>query len=529
MLETSLQYDVIVIGGGPGGAMAATLLADYGKQVLVLESERFPRYHIGESLIAGTVDLLRRIGVLDRMESAGFIKKYGVQWVWGENREPWTVYFKDALTMVYGHTYQVERGQFDKMLLDNAAEHGADVREEHKVVDFDLSPDDVSTVDFVDPSGTRHRARARWIVDASGQGGVVSNRLHKREWDPFLKKNMAVWTYWKNAERPTGLDAGNTFLPSFEDGWWWFIPLSNDITSVGMVVDTSVLQEYRDSGMESYYAKCLAATPELAARLQDAEQVEDIKVARDWSYAFERFSGDGYIAVGDAACFIDPLFSTGVHLALLSGFLGAVTINTILDKTEIDRHKVLDFYERTYRAEFSRLRDQVYVLYSGQGGGKESYFWHARNKFEVPGITPEKAFISLIAGAFAHRPWYGRYLDQLDIPSSLRDAIEDVFAGNSTGIGVDPGELVCKYRDIAVNDDFAIDGEYLRAAQSVVGSVGVPLALTPAMESVLAMADGSTSSADLVDRLIESGDHQPDPARRLVHEAISYGLIVPQS
>lgn len=507
--------------------MSATLLADFGKSVLTLEAASFPRYHIGESLLSGTADLLQRIGVLDRLEDEGYIKKHGVEWVWGENREPWTVYFKDALAMPYDYGYQVERGPFDKMLLDNAAEHGVEVREQHKVVDFALDGQG-GTVDFRGPDGVVTRARARWIVDASGQGGTVTRRLHEQQWDPYLK-NLAVWTYWKDAERPPGLDAGNTFLPTFDDGWWWFIPLRDGITSVGMVVDSGVLARHREEGMEAYYAQCLARTPELAARLADAERADDIHVARDWSYIYDRFSGDGYIAVGDAACFIDPLFSTGVHLAMLSGFLAAVTVNTALDKPELPREEVLGFYEQAYRKEFARLRAQVYFLYGGHGGSKESYFWHARSQFDVPDIDPEKAFVSLIAGAFAHRSWYSRYLEQLDVPDQLRSTIENIFDGKSTGIGVDPTQPVRRSDDVTISSDLAVDGAHLRAAQAIAGPSGVTVPYTAALESLLDLADGGTNSLDLVERLVADGGQPREQAQSLVHEAVSYGLLVPVS
>lgn len=522
------SFDVVVIGGGPGGAMAGTLLSDFGKRVLILEASQFPRYHIGESLLSGTAELLSRIGVLDRLENEGYIKKHGVEWVWGESREPWTVYFKDALAMPYDYGYQVERGEFDKMLLDNAAAHGADVREQHKVTGFSLAEDGTSKVSFQDAAGVAGTVRSRWIVDASGQGGTVTKRLHEQQWDPYLK-NLAVWSYWKGAQRPAGRDAGNTFLPAFDEGWWWFIPLRGDVTSVGMVVDSKVLQEHREDGMEKYYADCLARTPELAARLAGAERTEEIRVARDWSYIYDRFSGDGYIAVGDAACFIDPLFSTGVHLAMLSGFLAAVTVNTVLDKPEMGQESVLEFYETAYRKEFARLRAQVYFLYGGHGGSKDSYFWHARSQFEVPDIDPEKAFISLIAGAFAHRSWYSRYLKQLSVPMGLRSTIEEIFDGKSTGVGVNPRQPVVRATDVTVIDDLAIDGVHLRPARSIAGPGSAPLALTAELERLLAMADGTTSSVDLVERLAAADGDDRDKAQSLVHEAVSYGLLVPQA
>lgn len=524
MGSSAQPCDVVVIGGGPGGSMASTLLSDFGKNVVLLEAAKFPRYHIGESLLSGTADLLKKVGVLDKLESNGFIKKFGVEWVWGQQREPWTVYFKDAIAMPYDFGYQVERGPFDQMLLENAREHGVDVREQHRVLDFDIGPDGTARVDYQNASGATESITARWLVDASGQGGFITKRLHRQDWDPYLK-NMAIWSYWRGAKRGEGIDAGNTFLPTFADGWWWFIPLRDEITSIGVVVDRRAYLTKKQAGLEAYYLDCLSQTPELTERLTRAERTEGIRVQRDWSYIYDRFSGDGYVALGDAACFIDPLFSTGVHLAMLSGFLAAVTINTVLDEPELDRGRALEFYETTYRKEFARLRAQVYFLYSGQGGAKDSYFWHARSQFDVPTISPEKAFISLIAGAFQHRSWYSRFLRKLDVPDDLRGTIQGVFDGKSAGTGIDLHAPLVRADACSIVDDFAIDGPYLRLSQSVVHPDGGSLPLTDAVSSLLKLADGKRSSLELVELLVEQGQGTRDQAQSLVHEATSFGLL----
>jgi flavin-dependent dehydrogenase len=326
----SNKYDVIVIGGGPGGSTTSTLLANAGKNVLLLEREQFPRYHIGESLLSGTADLLKKIGVLEKVENSGFVKKFGVTWIWGSNREPWTVYFKDALAMPYDFGYQVERGPFDKLLLDNAREHGVKVLERHRVTGLKQDQDRIVGVEYESvETGTRYVAEANWVIDASGQGGFITKQLGKRTWDEKLR-NMAIWSYWKGAWRPEGLDAGNTFLPTFDDGWWWYIPLRDNITSIGVVLDQENYALALKQGTKEFYLDAIQRTPELAKQLESAEIVDEIRVMKDWSYIYDSFFGKGYIAVGDAACFIDPLFSTGVHLAMLSGFLAAVSLNRIL-------------------------------------------------------------------------------------------------------------------------------------------------------------------------------------------------------
>jgi len=519
------EYDVIVIGGGPGGSMVSSLLADEGKRVLILEAAKFPRYHIGESLLLGTVDLLDKIGVREELEAGGYIKKYGVEWVWGEQREPWKVDFRDAVSVAYDYTYQVERGRFDKMLLDNARKHGVDVREQHRVTNFSIDDNGRSTVHYRHAdTGETGTATARWLVDASGQGGLVTKRLHTQEWDPYLK-NMAVWSYWKGVKRHEGEDAGNIFLPTFDDGWWWCIPLRDDVTSIGAVVDRESFNALKSKEVRQYYLDSIAKTPELASRMADAEIVDDMHVQRDWSYIYDRFAGDGYIAIGDAACFIDPLFSTGVHLAMLSGFLAAKVVNTILDKPELDAARMLQFYEDAYRKEFGRLRDQVYFLYAGNKGSKDSYFWHARNHFGVPSIEPEKAFVSLIAGAFAHRAWYNHYAKHLDVPTDLKKSVEGMF--NGTGIDLDT-PLSASACGSVVND-FAIDGSYLREARSLVHANGASIAYAPAVMAAVEHADGKRTGREIIEIITDRGLVSEDRARSIVHEVISYGFVEPKA
>lgn len=525
MGNSEKSYDIAVIGGGPGGCMASTVLSDVGMRVVQFEAAKFPRYHIGESLLSGTAQFLKQIGVLDELESKGYIKKFGVEWIWGDRREPWTVYFKDALAMPYDFGYQVERGPFDQMLLENSRAHGVDVLEQHRVVNFKIDSDGLARVDYRSADGQNGRITARWIVDASGQGGFVTKQLHRQDWDPYLK-NTAIWSYWRGARRGKGIDYGNTFLPTFDDGWWWFIPLRDDITSIGVIVDRDTYLAQKELGPEAYYLDCLDKTPELKERLTGAERTDQMHVQRDWSYIYDRFCGDGYIAVGDAACFIDPLFSTGVHLAMLSGFLAAITVHTILGKPELSRAEILKFYETTYRREFARLRAQVYFLYSGQGHTKDSYFWHARSQFDVPGIDAEKAFVSLIAGAFEHRSWYSRFLRQLDVPSDLRSTIQGIFDGKMAGVGIDLKAPLVKAENCQVVPEFAIDGAYLRPSQSIMHPGGGSLPLTDPLAKLLELADGQ-NALELAGQLAVQGMTSRDQAQSLVHEAMTVGLLVP--
>ncbi|MEM9489950.1 MAG: tryptophan 7-halogenase [Myxococcota bacterium] len=523
------DFDVIIIGGGPGGSTVGSLLATFGKRVLILEKEFFPRYHIGESLLSGTADLMKKIGVLEKVEEAGAIRKYGVEWVWGKEKEPWTVYFKDALAMPYDFGYQVERGTFDKVLLDNAEELGVDVRQGSRVIEI-LRGDEGQVKGFIyedTKTGNRHTVTAKWSVDASGQGGLISKQESERTWDPVLR-NMAVWSYWKGVKLPEGLDKGNTTLSTFADGWIWFIPVPGDAVSIGAVMDRDHYVQERGQGLEELYKKALSSAPEILERLENADRVAEVKAQRDWSYSYEKFWGNGYVSIGDAACFIDPLLSTGVHLAMLSGYLAAVTLNTVLDKPEADTERLMNFYQETYKREVERLKAQIYFLYAGnEEDGRENDFWKARDQFHVPGIKPEQAFISLIAGAWEHRSWYHRFLKNLEVPEHLRDVITGVFESKSAGpdaIAMDCP--ITSTKEWSIVDDFGIDGAYLRPAKSLKVNNGNVLPVTPELTKILEAADGTRSLNQIVDTVL-AAKVPKDKVLSTLHKVISYGVLAP--
>lgn len=522
------KYDVIVLGGGPGGSTVSTLLADSGKKVLLLEKDTFPRYHIGESLLSGTADLMKKIGVLEKVEADGYVKKWGVEWLWGKERDSWTVYFKDALAMPHDHGYQVERAEFDKLLLDNAIEHGVEVLQPCPARDIiqDANGRVIGVKYCRGGSSNIEEAYGKFVVDATGQGGFATKRLNAQNWDPRLK-NMAIWSYWKNAKKKPGIDEGNTFLPTFSEGWWWFIPLRNDVTSIGAVVDRENYEKVKSMGFAKFYADAIKRTPALAERLTNAEMCEEVRVQRDWSYAYDRFYGNGFIALGDAACFIDPLFSTGVHLAMLGGFLASVTLNTILDKpNEYDEAQLLDFYQRQVESEYKRLRAQVYFLYSGHEGDKESYFWSARNQFGVPEMDPQKAFISLIAGAFEHRSWYHRYMSHLQMPDHLRSLFEGRFNQQySIGDNLEMNAPIAKTNNWSVFDDFAIDGKYLRTAQSLRFADGATLPFDEIYSAILQKIDGKRNFHQIRTELGRELDVNEDRIYSCLDKLAAYGAL----
>jgi flavin-dependent dehydrogenase len=319
---------VIVIGGGPSGTTAATLIAQKGYRVTLFEREHFPRYHIGESLIPETFWVLDRLNMLPKMRGSHFVKKYSVQFVTSKGKLSEPFYFMDNKPHECSQTWQVYRQEFDQMMLDNAREHGVDVHEGVRVLEVLFEGARAVGVKIVDEAGVEREVRADVVVDAAGQSCVIQDRLGLREWDPVLKK-AAVWTYWKGAYRDVGRDEGATIVMQIEgkQGWFWYIPLHDDVMSVGVVAPYDYLFQNRESkDIEKIYFEEVAKCPGLIPRIEKAERVAPIRAAKEYSYRASQVAGDGWVLVGDAFGFLDPLYSSGVLLALKSGAVAADAI-----------------------------------------------------------------------------------------------------------------------------------------------------------------------------------------------------------
>src|SRR5687768_17482357 len=249
-----------------------------------------------------------------------------------------------------------------------------------------------------------------------------------------------------------------------------------------------------------------------------------MRVLKDWSYTYDNFFGRGFVAVGDAACFIDPLLSTGVHLAMLSGYLGAASLNTLLDEPK-NEEQILSFYQEQYSREFNRLKDQIYFLYGGHSS-PESYFWHARKTMDMPGASPKQAFVSLIAGAYEHRSWYRRFITNLDVPDTLRKLAEGIFTGEASGSQMIPPQAPLA-RNSAWQEkaSFALDGLRLRPSNILSSADGNNLPLTSDLSTLLAHIDGRKSSAELLDE-ISDNDQRKETLRSVLNEAITHGAVV---
>jgi flavin-dependent dehydrogenase len=362
--------DVIVIGGGPAGATVATLVADRGHAVTLFERERFPRYHVGESLIPETFWVLERLGILPTMREGVFVEKHSVQFVSDEGKLSAPFYFADYKDHESSRTWQVTRREFDHLLLDNARAKGVDVHEGVRVLEVLFEDGRAVGVRTADEAGVERTIRARVVVDAAGQSTVIQDRLGLRQWDPDLKK-AAVWTYWKGARRESGRDAGATLVLQLKDkkGWFWYIPLADDVTSVGVVADHEYLFQGRASkDPAAVYAEEVARCPGLVPRLAGAERTEPFRVAKEYSYRSRQVAGDGWVLVGDALGFLDPLYSSGILLALKSGALAADAIHAGLAAGDTSA-ATLGAWGPGYLAGMNRMRKLVRAFYDGLNFG----------------------------------------------------------------------------------------------------------------------------------------------------------------
>jgi flavin-dependent dehydrogenase len=354
--------DVVVIGGGPAGCATSTILAQHGRDVQLFEREPGPRFHIGESLIPMTYWPLKRMGMIEKLQRSKFPKKYSVQFVSPEGKESKPFFFFETNPHESAITWQVWRAHFDRLLLDNAAEKGVKVFKKARVQEVLFEGEKAVGVRVKVRDQEPVNVRARVTVDASGQSSILASKFAAREQNPFLK-NGAVWSYFKGAKKTEGIEAGATLVVSVaKRGWFWFIPLPGDVTSVGCIATMDYLMG-RGMTHEEIFNGELADCPHMQERLKGAKRVKPFYATKDYSYVSRLGSGNGFTMVGDAFGFIDPMYSTGLLLALKSGEFAADAIHEGLTLNDVSAEQIGGWQDK-HRDAIDTFRRMVYAFYS---------------------------------------------------------------------------------------------------------------------------------------------------------------------
>ena len=356
------EYDVLIIGAGPAGTTAAALLAEKGRKVLVLEKETFPRYHIGESLMPYCWFTLNRLGLVDEMSRRAFTKKYSVQFVTPDGRQSAPFYFFQHYDHPSAVTWQIERAEFDHMMLDNARAKGAEICEGTPVLR--VLRDDTGRVIGAEgkgPDGVKFHVHAKVTIDCSGRDRVAMGRDGWFARDPMLNK-IAIWSYWKGAKRDPGIDEGNTTVAYVEGrGWFWYIPLKEDVVSVGIVAEKDYLfSESKDPA--AIMAREVERNAWIKDHLSQGSQFGEYFVTAEFSYRSKHPSSDGLLLAGDAFAFLDPVFSSGVFLALKSGELAADAVHAALTDGDTSGAR-FSAYGETLCKGIENMRKLVYAFY----------------------------------------------------------------------------------------------------------------------------------------------------------------------
>lgn len=393
--------DVLVIGGGPAGSTAAALLAERGYSVTLLEKAHHPRFHIGESLLPANLPLLEKLGVADAVKAIG-MEKWGAEFVspWHDHKQSFE--FADAMDKSMPMAYQVRRAEFDEILIRNASRKNARVVEGCQVREVDFLPDDAGArVQARHDDGSMETVTARFVLDASGRDTFLGNRFKAKQRNK-KHNSTAIYAHFSGAERNLGKAAGNITIFWFEHGWFWFIPLADGATSVGAVAWPYYLKARNKKPLEQFLLETIALCAPLRERLKHAQLISPVEATGNFSYVCDRTHGSNYLLLGDAYTFIDPVFSSGVMLAMHSAFVGADTVDTCLRNPQ-QAAAALTKFDSTMRIgpkEFS------WFIYRITNPTLRNMFMGPRNIFRV-----KEALLSVLAGdVFGKTPIHGPLL-----------------------------------------------------------------------------------------------------------------------
>jgi flavin-dependent dehydrogenase len=395
MMQESVQ--VLVIGGGPAGSTAATLLAREGFSVMLLERDHFPRYHIGESLLPSCLPVLDLMGAREKVEAHGFQRKHGAYYEWGT--EKWELNFKPLYGTEY--SWQVLRSDFDHMLLEHAKSQGVDVHEGVSVRQVNFDGDRAVSAAWERTDRSAEGVVAfDYVIDASGRAGLLATKQHRSRRIHEVFKNVALWGYWKNAERLAAGPVGAVGVISIPHGWLWEIPLHDGTLSVGAVITKEHLREQQaqQADLAKIYLDKIAESDVISGLVKGAELVSEVKAETDYSYVTDNWAGPGYLLVGDAACFLDPLLATGIHLAMYSALLSTATIASVL-RDGVPEQDALNFYRKAYQASYERLIVLVQVFYENYRGRDEQFYQAQRlTRREKHHLNLNEAFLHIVSG-----------------------------------------------------------------------------------------------------------------------------------
>lgn len=378
--------DVLVIGGGPAGSTASALLAAQGHRVTLLEKDHHPRFHIGESLLPANLKLFDKLGVADEMRAIG-IEKHAAEFVSPHHEGTQRFNFGDAWDKSMPYAYQVRRSEFDHILIRNAAKKGAEVIEGCKVKEVDFHADGAAVL-AEHEDGRRERWQARFVIDASGRDTFLANRMRAKQRNPH-HNSSALYGHFAGAKRHCGTAEGNISIYWFEHGWFWFIPLVDGATSVGAVTWPYYMKQRKGRSLDAFLHDTIALCPPLAERLKDSSLVSEVHATGNFSYTTDHTHGENYILLGDAYAFIDPVFSSGVMLAMQGAFFGAEAVDRCL-RQPAQKRAALAQYDKWAK---HGPREFSWFIYRMTNPTMRDLFMGPRNPLRV-----KDALISLLAG-----------------------------------------------------------------------------------------------------------------------------------